>query len=174
MRSFLGVPIRIRDRVFGNLYLAERQGAAEFTEDDEQIVVALAAAAGVAIENARLYALASRRERWLTATAEITNVLLGDVQRTAALHLVARRAREVAEAYAVLDDEETGQLTVEVVDAAEAAAVAGLTGVIVPAADAAFTDLVDAGSHAARSWRCGVGRQRSGATCRSRSAWTTR
>jgi hypothetical protein len=99
------------------------------------------------------------------------------VQRTAALHLVARRAREVAEAYAALvlpDDEETGQLTVEVVDANEAAAVAGLTGVIVPAADAAFTDVVDAGSHAARSLWCGVGRQRSGATCRSRSAWTTR
>ncbi|HEY8112634.1 MAG TPA: GAF domain-containing sensor histidine kinase [Actinomycetes bacterium] len=151
MHSFLGVPIRIRDQVFGNLYLAEKLGAAEFTEDDEQIVVALAAAAGVAIENARLYALASRRERWLTATAEITNLLLGDVQRTAALHLVARRAREVADAYAVLVllyDEETGQLTVEVVDADDAAAASGLTGVVVSAADTAFTEVVDAGTHA--------------------------
>ena len=73
MHSFLGVPVRIRDQVFGNLYLAEKQGAAEFTDDDEEIVVALAAAAGAAIENARLYALAHRRQRWLAATAEITD-----------------------------------------------------------------------------------------------------
>jgi signal transduction histidine kinase len=56
MRSFLGVPIRVRDRVFGNLYLCEKQGADEFTEPDEGLVVALAGAAGVAIENARLHA----------------------------------------------------------------------------------------------------------------------
>jgi signal transduction histidine kinase len=151
MHTFLGVPIRIRDQVFGNLYLAEKQGATEFTEDDEQIVVALAAAAGVAIENARLYALASRRQQWLAATAEITNVLLGDVQRTAALRLVARRAREVAEAYAVLVllyDEETGQLTVEVVDADEEAGVSELAGVVLPAANTAFSEVVIAGAHA--------------------------
>ena len=121
MHSFLGVPVRIRDQVFGNLYLAEKQGAAEFTDDDEEIVVALAAAAGVAIDNARLYALAQRRERWLAAAAEITAVLLGEVRRTEALQLVARRAREVAEADLVLVllyDEDTDQLTVEVVDGA--------------------------------------------------------
>jgi signal transduction histidine kinase len=55
MRSFLGVPIRVRDQVFGNLYLTEKQGAAEFSETDEELVVALAGAAGVAIENARLH-----------------------------------------------------------------------------------------------------------------------
>lgn len=55
MRSFLGVPIRVRDLVFGNLYLTEKQGASEFSADDEELVVALAAAAGVAIENARLH-----------------------------------------------------------------------------------------------------------------------
>jgi len=63
MHSFLGVPVRIRDHVFGNLYLAEKHGAAEFSDDDEEIVVALAAAAGVAIDNARLFTLAQRRER---------------------------------------------------------------------------------------------------------------
>ena len=73
MHSFLGVPVRIRDAVYGNLYLAEKRGAAEFTEDDEQIVVALAAAAGAAIDNARLYAVAQRRHRWLAAAAEITD-----------------------------------------------------------------------------------------------------
>ena len=102
MHSFLGVPIRIRDQIFGNLYLAEKQGAAEFTDDDEEIVVALAAAAGVAIDNARLFALAQRRERWLAAAAEITAVLLGTVRRTEALRLIARRAREVADADLVL------------------------------------------------------------------------
>ena len=95
MRSFLGVPIRIRDQVFGNLYLTEKRDAEEFTEDDEESVVALAVAAGVAIDNARLYAAAGARQRWLEATAEITNVLLGEVDRTSALQLVARRAREV-------------------------------------------------------------------------------
>ena len=72
MSSFLGVPVRIRGQVFGNLYLTEKVGGEDFTEQDEEIVVALAAAAGVAIENARLYEEAARRERWLSATAEIT------------------------------------------------------------------------------------------------------
>ena len=55
MRSFLGVPVRVRDRVFGNLYLTEKRGGGEFTEDDEAVLTALGAAAGVAVENARLY-----------------------------------------------------------------------------------------------------------------------
>ena len=55
MHSFLGVPVRIRDRVFGNLYLTEKRDGTDFTVEDEEIVVALAAAAGVTIENARLY-----------------------------------------------------------------------------------------------------------------------
>jgi signal transduction histidine kinase len=123
MRSFLGVPIRVRDQVFGNLYLTEKQGADEFTEDDEETVLALAVAAGVAIDNARLYATAEYRQRWLEATAEITSVLTGEVQRTAALKLVARRVREVAGAAVVLVllyDPETEQLTVDVVEPAQA------------------------------------------------------
>ena len=102
MRSFLGVPIRIRDQVYGNLYLTEKRDAEQFTGDDEETMVALAVAAGVAIDNARLYAAAGHRQRWLEATAEITNVLLGEVNRTAALRLVARRAREVSGAETVM------------------------------------------------------------------------
>ncbi|WP_326554464.1 GAF domain-containing sensor histidine kinase [Micromonospora sp. NBC_01813] len=149
MHSFLGVPVRIRDQVFGNLYLAEKQGAAEFTEDDEEIVVALAAAAGVAIENARLYELASRRERWLAATAEITGVLLGPVRRTDALTLVARRAREVAEAEMVLvlvNDDEAGQFIVEVVDAPQGPP-PGLVGAALPAGETSFAGAVASGQH---------------------------
>ncbi|MFV2104354.1 GAF domain-containing protein [Micromonospora sp. LOL_024] len=159
MHTFLGVPVRIRDRVFGNLYLAEKQGGGQFTEDDEEIVVALAAAAGVAIENARLYALAHRRERWLAATAEITSLLLGEVRRTDALTLVARRAREVAEAelaLVLLYDDDAEHFTVEVVDGAGPQARA-LVGTVLPAADTSFAghvaqrrhDSVDDLAHAA-------------------------
>jgi len=98
MRSFLGVPIRIGDRVFGNLYLTEKAGGEEFTEQDEAVVVALAAAAGGVIENARLYEDATRREEWLAATAEITGLLSAGVGRTDALQTVADRAREIAAA----------------------------------------------------------------------------
>ena len=62
MGSFLGVPVRVRDEVFGNLYLTEKRGGGEFDEEDEAIVIALATAAGVAIENARLYEETRRRE----------------------------------------------------------------------------------------------------------------
>ena len=122
MRSFLGVPVRTRDQIFGNLYLADKRDAAEFGEDDEEIVVALAAAAGVAIDNARLFALARRRERWLAAAGEITSVLLGTVRRGEALQLIARRAREVADAELVLVmlyDEENARYSIEVADGAD-------------------------------------------------------
>ena len=98
MSSFLGVPIRIGERVFGNLYLTEKAGKGDFTEQDEAVVVALAAAAGVAIENARLYEDAARREEWLAATAEITGLLSAGMSRSDALQTVADRAREVASA----------------------------------------------------------------------------
>ncbi|KRC50297.1 MULTISPECIES: GAF domain-containing sensor histidine kinase [unclassified Nocardioides] len=75
MSSFLGVPVRIRDRVFGNLYLTEKAGGGDFTTQDEEIVVALAAAAGVAIENARLYEETTARETWALATAALGSAL---------------------------------------------------------------------------------------------------
>jgi len=96
MQSFLGVPVRIRDRVFGNLYLTEKAGGGDFTETDESIVVALAAAAGVAIENARLYEEGEQRQHWLRATAEITARLADLRPGEDALQLVADRAREVS------------------------------------------------------------------------------
>ncbi|MEU8233185.1 GAF domain-containing sensor histidine kinase [Actinoplanes sp. NPDC048967] len=137
MHSFLGVPVRTRDQIFGNLYLAEKQGAAEFSDDDEEIVGALAAAAGVAIDNARLFALARRRERWLAATAEITSVLLGTVRRTEALRLIARRAREVSEADLVLVllyDVDAHRYAIEVAESSDAAA-AELVGRTLPVDD---------------------------------------
>jgi signal transduction histidine kinase len=96
MKSFLGVPIRTREHVYGNLYLTEKTGGADFTEDDERTMMALAASAGVVIENARLYADTERRRRWHEVTAEITQVMLGEFDPDEALQLIARRAREVS------------------------------------------------------------------------------
>jgi GAF domain-containing protein len=76
MHGFLGVPVRSRGEVFGNLYFAERLDGSDFTSDDEDLVVALAASAGVAIENARLYEESRRRQEWLRASAEISRDLL--------------------------------------------------------------------------------------------------
>jgi signal transduction histidine kinase len=96
MRSFLGAPIRVRDKVFGNLYLTEKRSGLPFDEDDEALVVALAAAAGVAIDNARLYAEARRQQQWLTANAEVTQMLMSDARQQAVLELITRQALEIA------------------------------------------------------------------------------
>ena len=71
MATFLGVPVRIRGTVFGNLYLTEKAGGAAFTEQDELLVEALASAAGFVIENARAYGLSERRRQWLEASAAL-------------------------------------------------------------------------------------------------------
>jgi signal transduction histidine kinase len=93
MRAFLGLPVRVRDDAFGNLYLA-RSEAEPFTGQDEEVVQALAATAGVAIENARLFEEARLRQEWLTASTEVTRrVLAGD---EGALHLIARRVHVLA------------------------------------------------------------------------------
>jgi signal transduction histidine kinase len=94
MRSFLGVPVRVRDDVFGNLYFTQKRGG-DFTADDEAMVTALAAAAGVAIDNARLYEETRLRQRWMQASADITTSLLSGVDADHALAQVAARAREL-------------------------------------------------------------------------------
>ncbi|AXJ11104.1 GAF domain-containing sensor histidine kinase [Arthrobacter sp. PM3] len=76
MRSFLGVPVRVREVVFGNLYLTEKEGGGDFTAEDEALAVALAAAAGVSIENARLYDDARRRARWLEVSMDVSGLML--------------------------------------------------------------------------------------------------
>ncbi|CAN5168515.1 two-component system sensor histidine kinase [soil metagenome] len=96
MDSFLGVPIRVRDEVYGNLYLTD-QHAGEFSEGDEELVLALAATAGFAIENARLYSDARNRQAWAAASAEITAVLLSSTY-TDATSALLERARQLAAA----------------------------------------------------------------------------
>jgi signal transduction histidine kinase len=99
MTSFLGVPIRIRDQVFGNLYLTDSSRGG-FTADDEQLVSALAATAAAVIDNARLYEAAQARGEWLQATAAITRRLLSAETADAVepLRLVAEYSRDVARA----------------------------------------------------------------------------
>jgi len=98
MRSFLGVPVRVGDSVFGNLYLCEKQDAKEFTETDEELVSALATAAGLAIENATLFAEGRRREEWLDAIARVGRELLGGAPLEVVLHSIARDALAIARA----------------------------------------------------------------------------
>ncbi|WIY02988.1 GAF domain-containing sensor histidine kinase [Amycolatopsis mongoliensis] len=92
MRAFLGVPLLVRGAVLGRLYLGGEQ---PFTADDERAIVALAAAAGIAVDNARLYEESRRRQRWLEATGEISAELLGGADVHAVLRLVASRAAEL-------------------------------------------------------------------------------
>jgi signal transduction histidine kinase len=117
MNTFLGVPIRTHEHAFGNLYLTEKADGADFTEDDERTMMALAAAAGVVIDNARLYADTERRRRWHEVTAEITQLMLGEFHPQDALELIASRAREVSGslvgAVLLADD---GELVIEAVD----------------------------------------------------------
>ncbi|MCM6772405.1 GAF domain-containing protein [Nocardia sp. CDC159] len=100
MLTFLGVPIRIRDEVFGNLYLTEKFGGQLFTEDDEVIVKALAAAAGVAIDNARLYESARRRQGWIAATRDITTEFLAGTDSEQVLGHLLDHARRLTESEA--------------------------------------------------------------------------
>ena len=97
METFLGVPIRSRNAVYGNLYLTGRPGG-EFTAEDEDLVLALAATAGIAIENARLYEESARRELWLQASAEISAVLLSPGGNRDPLQLILNRIKELADA----------------------------------------------------------------------------
>lgn len=96
MKAFLGAPVRIREEIFGNLYLTEKVSGAEFDDEDESVLVALAAAAGVAIENARLYDEARRQQRWLRASAETTQLLLSGAEPEEVLALVTRQALKIA------------------------------------------------------------------------------
>ena len=96
MKTFLGAPVRIRDEVFGNLYLTEKKDGAEFNEEDEAVLTALGAAAGVAVGNARLYEEARRQQQWLRASAEVTQRLLSGSQPAEVLALVTERALEMS------------------------------------------------------------------------------
>jgi signal transduction histidine kinase len=133
MGSFLGVPVRVRDEVFGNLYLTNKRGGGEFTEDDEAVLVALGAAAGVAVENARLYEAARRQQRWIQASADVTTRLLSGSAPGEVLADITRQALELSGAdLAVLavPDEDGRRLTI---DYAEGDGADPVRGLVLPA-----------------------------------------
>jgi signal transduction histidine kinase len=102
MRTFLGVPVRIRDEVYGNLYLTEKAGGQPFSEDDEVLVQALAAAAGIAIDNARLYEQSKTRLSWIEATRDIGTELLAGTDPATVFRLVADKSRHLSGAETTL------------------------------------------------------------------------
>ncbi|MFQ6394083.1 GAF domain-containing protein [Nocardia sp. KC 131] len=93
MHTFLGVPVRIRDEIFGSLYLTEKAGGQPFTEDDDALVQALAAAAGIAVDNARLYESARTRQAWIEATRDIATEFLAGTEPDLVLAHVVDHAR---------------------------------------------------------------------------------
>ncbi|WP_093800095.1 GAF domain-containing protein [Streptomyces sp. Wb2n-11] len=119
MRTFLGVPIRVQGEIFGNLYLAEKNGGAEFSDYDLHMVRVLATEAGIAIGNARLYEAARQRERWIDGSVAVTTALLSGGDADDALTVVAEQARHLADSAAamVLLPAEEGGLEIVAVSA---------------------------------------------------------
>jgi signal transduction histidine kinase len=143
MGTFVGVPVRIGEEIFGNLYLTERTAGGEFTADDEELAIALAAAAGAAISNARRFAESEQRRRWLDASAQLTPLLLAESQGR--LHtLITAHAAAAAEAdFAVLAvPDDPGQVIVTGVTGTLAA---GLMNQTVPLADSLAGQAIKSG-----------------------------
>jgi signal transduction histidine kinase len=145
MNSFLGVPIRIRDEVYGNLYLTEKRDGAQFDEEDEAVLVALAAAAGVAIENARLYDEARRQQRWLAATAEVTRELLSGADVSKALELIATSALEMSGADLVVLALPTADPNLLQIEHAAGAGAAAALGLVLPMVSSASGQVMTSG-----------------------------
>ena len=89
MTSFLGIPVTIRGRVYGNIYLTEKADGRTFTEEDEVLLTAFAAAAGTAIENARVLAASERQGAWLAASSRMYNALQMPTTTEHAVELIA-------------------------------------------------------------------------------------
>ncbi len=126
MGAFLGSAVRVSGETYGYLYLAEKRGG--FDDDDEAVVEALAAAAAVAIQNAELYAVERRRERWLMAGQRITTMLLEGADQEEVLQTVATTAREIdgADTVALILPGVGGELVVEIAEGMRADELLGL------------------------------------------------
>ena len=128
MRTFLGVPILLRGVAYGNLYLTEKEGGADFTDEDEEVVTLLASQAAVAIENARLYESSREWARQLESLDEITNAMLSEMEPTRLLQLVVERASALLDArfVAVLVRAVDGGLEIAAAEGEQADELAGL------------------------------------------------
>jgi signal transduction histidine kinase len=145
MKSFLGAPVRIRDEVYGNLYLTEKAGGADFDDEDEAVLGALAAAASVAIENARLYDEARRQQRWLRATADTTHRLLSGAEPAEVLALVTEQALEISGADLVVLALPAGNGRQLVIEHAAGEGAAEAAGLVLPVAGSVSGMVLDSG-----------------------------
>ena len=144
MRTFLGVPVMARGRVYGNLYLTEKHGGADFDADDERALVLLAGQAGAAIEAAQLYEEANDRAQRLEAVRAITTAILAGTDTGELLGLIVGHARalvgaDLATLALPLDDERLA------VEAADGLLAAELLGTVFPAEGSVTGDVVRTG-----------------------------
>jgi len=133
MHSFLGAPVQAMGRVFGNIYLAEKRTADQFSQEDEETLIVLATQAGVAIANAYLYEEVRSRERWLAALREITNKMLSGADEVNLLESIAEHARDLAGAEAATIITASGAPGQLVVGAAVGARASEVRGQLIPA-----------------------------------------
>jgi signal transduction histidine kinase len=145
MKSFLGVPVRVRNEVYGNLYLTEKEGGAEFDEEDEALLVALAAAAGVAIDNAKLYEEGRRQQRWLRASSEVTRRLLSGDPPDEVLALVTQQALELSGADLVALALPTRDRQQLVIQHAAGAGAPEAIGLVLPVSASVFGEVLTSG-----------------------------
>ena len=116
MHRFVGMPLRVHGAPFGNLYLTDKRDGGDFTAEDQRVLEALAAAASVAVENARLYDVARLRERWARANDRISRQVLAGSSPDDVLTLIGTQAREVADADLTavsIPDPDTGRLLLQ-------------------------------------------------------------
>ena len=146
MGGFLGVPVRIGEEVFGNLYLTERIAGGEFTAEDEELAIALAAAAGAAIANARRFAESEQRRRWLDASAQLVPLLLsGQAEQPHALITQHAAAATDADFAALAVPHESAQVIVAGVSGVLSA---GLMNRTAPLADSLAGQAISTGKPA--------------------------
>ncbi|OBK14372.1 GAF domain-containing sensor histidine kinase [Mycobacterium asiaticum] len=147
MRTFLGVPVRVRDEAFGTLYLTDKTNGQPFSDDDEVLVQALAAAAGIAIANARLYQQAKARQSWIEATRDIATELLSGTEPATVFRMVGEQAVNLTGADAALVavplDESTPAADMAELLVLETVgdSVHGLAGQTLPVTDTALGDV---------------------------------
>ncbi|MBA2945430.1 sensor histidine kinase [Streptomyces himalayensis] len=142
MRSFLGVPVRVQEEIFGNLYLAEKRGGREFSVHDRDMVRVLATEAGIAIGNARLYDAAKQRERWIDGSVAVTTALLSGGDAEDALQVVAEQARRLSGSAAGIVSLPADEGGLEIV-AVSSEHASGLLGAVVPPESRAVAELLD-------------------------------
>lgn len=123
---FLGVSVLVHEQVYGRLYLAGKPGG--YTDADAAVLSALAPAAGIAVENAHLYADSKRTERWISASQSLTTTMLEGTDEEEALELIAKTVREVSHAdTAIIVLQSVGDTwAAEIVDGKNAANLLGL------------------------------------------------